>query len=331
MRALVGVLSLLFAGCTGAVIGGGPGDGPPSVAFTSPAPGTDFTCDTLAVDGALVADVPVLIDAGGPVERVAITWGDVALGDVDATGALDAALPAAGAVTLTATGYDASGAAVATATVDVTVSEPQVADCHAWLDLYHLDYTLGPDNPGVADPVTVTVPINGISYRYLGNTTPRKTFFMDCQLAKSLAEAAPVYAEHGVVEVDDIGVYNYRCINNDGTPPNCNIGMSEHAYALAIDLGQFVDGAGTTYSVNDDFVIDPADQPTCTADTEPGKDTFLHQLICELKGDGVWNIVLTPNYNDLHRNHFHVDLTPGADFIRSRTGAGGAGAGPGDY
>jgi Extensin-like protein C-terminus len=326
MRALVGVLSLLFAGCTGAVIGAGPGDDtPPSVAFASPAPGTDFTRQTLAATGALVADVPVQVDAAGPVERVAITWGDVALGDVDATGALEAALPAAGAVTLTATGYDAGGAEVATATVDVTVSEPQVADCHGWLDLYHVGYTLGPDNPGVDDPVTVTVPINGISYRYISNSGPRQTFFMDCALAKSLAEAAPVLAAHGVVEVDDIGVYNYRCINSDGTPPNCNVGMSQHAYAKAIDLGQFIDGTGETYSVTDDFVIDPSDQPTCTADTEPGKDTFLHQLICELKGDGVWNIVLTPNYNDLHRNHFHVDLTDGADFIRSRGGAGGAG------
>ena len=34
----------------------------------------------------------------------------------------------------------------------------------------------------------------------------------------------------------------------------------------------------------------------------------------------MWNIVLTPNYNADHRNHFHVDLTPGADLIR---GGGG--------
>jgi hypothetical protein len=34
----------------------------------------------------------------------------------------------------------------------------------------------------------------------------------------------------------------------------------------------------------------------------------------------VWNIVLTPNYNADHRNHFHVDLTPGSDFIERRVG-----------
>jgi hypothetical protein len=32
--------------------------------------------------------------------------------------------------------------------------------------------------------------------------------------------------------------------------------------------------------------------------------------------DQVWNIALTPNYNAAHRDHFHVDLTAGSDFIR---------------
>jgi hypothetical protein len=28
--------------------------------------------------------------------------------------------------------------------------------------------------------------------------------------------------------------------------------------------------------------------------------------------------VLTPNYNDAHRNHFHVDLTTGSNYINKR-------------
>jgi len=46
-----------------------------------------------------------------------------------------------------------------------------------------------------------------------------------------------------------------------------------------------------------------------------GADAFLHELICTLKDAGVWNIVLTPNYNADHRDHFHVDRTQGSDFI----------------
>jgi Extensin-like protein C-terminus len=324
MRGLLGVVAIC-AGCSGII--GGPGDdgpnGPVSLAFTAPVAGAHVTRDALATNGALVADVPVAVAVHGAVSRVAITRDSRALGDLDPSGALAAQLDAAGPATLTATAYDAAGVALASAAVDVVVEDPAVADsdCHAWLDLYHVAYTAGPANPGVVDPVTVKGPIGGIPYRYIDNAAPRATFFMDCRLALSLARAAPVLHDHDVVEVADIGVYNYRCINDDGTPPNCNVGMSQHAYAMAIDLARFTTSDGATYTVKTDFVIDPAGN-TCAAATEPGKDAWLHEVICELKAAKVWNIVLTPNYNDLHRDHFHVDLTPGSDYIKV------AGSGP---
>ncbi|HTJ44291.1 MAG TPA: extensin family protein [Kofleriaceae bacterium] len=321
MRATVGVLIIGVIGCSGTIGGtsGAPDSGMATVAFTAPSPGTSFTRDSLAPDFALAADVPVAVVTTGPVARVAISDGARALGDVDASGALHAFVDHAGAATLTATAYDSAGASVATATLDVTITDPAAADCHAWLDLYKVAYTVGPANPGVVDPVTVQGPIGGVPYRYLGNTSQRATFFMDCQLALSLAKAAPFFHAHDVMEVEDYGVYNYRCINNDGTPPNCTIGMSQHAYAMAIDLAQFTTSDGSTYNVKTDFVINP-DGDTCTATPQPGKDAFLHALICELKGAKVWNIVLTPNYNDLHRDHFHVDLTPGSDYIKLQLG-----------
>jgi hypothetical protein len=324
MRVLPGVLIAFATACTGACTGtiggelGAPDGGPASVAFTAPMPGAMFTRDALAPDYALAADVPVTVATTGAVARVAISDGAHALGDVDlsgATGAMHAFVDAAGPATLTATAYDASGNAIATATLDITVADPTAADCHAWLDLYKVSYTLGPANPGVVDPVTVQLPIGGLPFRYIDSTSPRTTFFMDCQLALSLAKAAPILHAHDVKEVEDYGVYNYRCINNDGTPPNCTIGMSQHAYAMAIDFAQFTTTDGTTYNVKTDFVIN-ADGKTCTDAPQPGKDAWLHEVICELKAAKTWNIVLTPNYNDLHRDHFHVDLTPGSDYIK---------------
>ena len=117
---------------------------------------------------------------------------------------------------------------------------------------------------------------------------------------------------HGVSEIVDIGIYNYRCIDQTKTPPNCT--LSQHAYAKAIDIAELVTTDGTHYSVLNDWVIDTT--ATCSAETANDKDSFLHRVICELKAAGVWNIVLTPNYNDAHRNHFHVDLTSGSDFIK---------------
>ena len=191
---------------------------------------------------------------------------------------------------------------------------PMGDDCASWLAWYDQPYELGPESPGIAEPVTLVTPIGGLRHRVSWETEERSTFYMDCGLALALLEAAPILRERGVVEVVDMGVYNYRCIGG-GTPPDCPNGVSQHAYARAIDIAGYTTEDGTYYSVNDDWVIDPDGEDTCAAATEGDKDTFLHEVICAQKAAGVWNIVLTPNYNAAHRNHFHVDLTDGSDFI----------------
>jgi hypothetical protein len=311
--------------CSGTIGGdddGGDDDGTVTLAFVTPTVGTAYTRDTLEPqNGWPAANVNVELAVTGAPASIELAAGDVALGAIDASGRGAAVLTETGAVTLTATAKDAAGTALATAAVDVMVGDPMLASCREWLDLYGITYTTGPSNPGVPDPVTVTTPINGMPYRYSGNANVRATFFMDCTLARSLVLAAPHMRSRGVVEVTDIGVYNYRCFGG-GTPPNCPNGISQHAYAKGIDIAGVKDTAGIFYSVNDDWVIDPAAEKTCEAATSNEKDAFLHELICAIKADKVWNIVLTPNYNADHRNHFHVDLTTGSDFIRKPGAAG---------
>ncbi|HUQ01645.1 MAG TPA: extensin family protein [Kofleriaceae bacterium] len=320
------------AACNGDITGGRGDDGGDddggavTLAFVTPSAGATFERDALEPElgwRAATVDVEMaLSDSGDSTATIELAVGDVALGAIDASGRGSAVLIESGAVTLTATARDAGGAALATATVDVMVGDPTIATCREWLTKYGITYTAGPMNPGVPDPVTVTTPINGMPFRYSGNANVRATFFMDCSLARSLVLAAPHMRSRGVVEVTDIGVYNYRCIGGVGTPPDCPNGISQHAYAKGIDLAGFKDTAGTFYSVNDDWVIDPSTEKTCEAATSNEKDAFLHDLICALKGDKVWNIVLTPNYNADHRNHFHVDMTTGSDFIRKPTHGG---------
>ena len=189
---------------------------------------------------------------------------------------------------------------------------PDPAECHAWLTAHDVGFTAGPSAPGIEDPVTATLPFAGLAFRSGG--AARTSMFADCALVKSLVLAAPIIKGYGFVEVTDLGVYNYRCINNAGTPPNCTSGLSEHSFGNAIDLASFKRADGTSAVVKTDWVIDPADD-TCEAATVAGPDRVLHEMICALKAANVWNIVLTPNYNALHRDHFHADLTDGSDFI----------------
>lgn len=316
---LVGCL-VISGGCSGIFSDADSADGGANgvtLRITEPAANASYVADTLGETGRLVAAVAVGVESTGDVARILVeTASGTPLGELTESGIVPAEVSELGMVEIVVRAIDAGGQLLGEARVAIVVGAPTVADCHGWLDLYGLDYSLAGDTPGVDDPLTVMMPLNGMAYRYLSNDTPRETLFMDCSLALSLAKASPILRERGVIEVLDIGVYNYRCIGG-GTPPDCPNGVSQHAYATAIDIAGVVDANDVFYSVNDDWLIDPSSEETCAAATEGDKDTFLHQLICALKGERVWNIVLTPNYNAAHRNHFHVDLTPGADFIRS--------------
>src|SRR5690606_11243131 len=117
-----------------------------SLAIVSPAPGAAFTRDQLGSTGGLVAPVEIEVDVGGDIARVALRAGDRELGEL-ADAALTAELAESGPVTLIATAFDAGGIELLSASVDITITDPAVADCHGWLDLYRVDYTVGPDKP----------------------------------------------------------------------------------------------------------------------------------------------------------------------------------------
>ena len=216
---------------------------------------------------------------------------------------------------LEAVAYDAGGTVLGTANLRVTVATVE-KQCSAWLDFLGVQYTLGPDVEGVIDPVTVQMPVRGIEYRYYYDDTFRTSLVADCQAVRAMALMAPYLKERNIASVVDIGVYDYRCIGG-GTPPGCPQGISQHARARAIDLHAFVAEDGTEYNVEFDWVIDGEQEQTCGAATEGGKDEWLHDLVCEMFDVGLWTVALTPNWNAAHRNHFHVDVTPGADLMRS--------------
>ena len=184
--------------------------------------------------------------------------------------------------------------------------------CVEQLTLLGMSFTKGPASPGIEDPVTVHPPIAGVAY-VNGAGLTNANILMDCALARQVWTATDGLADLGIDSVEHFGVYNYRCIGG-GTPPDCPGGISQHAYAMAIDFASFTDGA-TVYDVETDWVIDPDPEDTCTAPTADAEDAFLHAVVCSWAEQNVFNILLTPNYNADHYNHFHVDLTPGADFI----------------
>ena len=182
--------------------------------------------------------------------------------------------------------------------------------CTDQLTALGIEFDPGPSAQGVADPVTVTTPINGITYS--GQTG--NDIFMDCTLAVALHAMGDEMDARGLTHVEHAGVYNYRCIGG-GIPPCGNGQLSRHAYADAIDILELRSDSGETFNVNDDWMIDSEAEETCAAPTDGDKDALLHEFACAVHASGTFHIVLTPNYNAAHRNHFHLDLTPDFSFI----------------
>ncbi len=85
--------------------------------------------------------------------------------------------------------------------------------------------------------------------------------------------------------------------------------LSEHGLANAIDIAGFRNADGSIYTVIDDWELN-----TSFPVTVPG--SFLKWFVETVFENWIYNIILTPDYNAAHHDHFHCDLTPGAHFLQ---------------
>ena len=184
--------------------------------------------------------------------------------------------------------------------------------------------SVGPSN-GIAAPERVIGPISGVQFL----VPPKKSPFgiLDCRQALLWLELAPILVAHGVVSVQIDNFYRNRASVRPGR-------KSQHAYALAADVTALTfgplqdqatsktgaavpDGSGRTV-VEDDF-LGQLGQPVCGPGAriiprpesdldQAARATRLRNLVCELARLGAFHHILTPNYNQAHRNHLHLDL-----------------------
>ena len=150
----------------------------------------------------------------------------------------------------------------------------------------------------VKDPVWVDGTMAGVNYRYASAEGAVKRIFAACELALAMHDTATLVAAEGVSDIIHLGVYNCRVIS--GTSK-----LSEHAHANAIDISGFRLDDGTIWTVFDDWEDGVADPITSAGD-------WLLWFANELHVQWIFNIILTPEYNAAHDDHFHADLTPGA-------------------
>ena len=171
-------------------------------------------------------------------------------------------------------------------------------ECEAELGRRHVGYERVSEARGVVFPVRLTAPLGGVDFHSMLPPSQRRTSpyeIYDCRLVLALHDFARILASHEIVEVVHFSVYR--------PPPARFTGLGRrHAGALAIDAAIFKTKDGKSFSVEKDYRREP----------------MLKELVREAASERLFNVLLGPNYNWQHRNHFHLEVTAGVrwQFIR---------------
>jgi len=171
-------------------------------------------------------------------------------------------------------------------------------ECLAELDRLHVPYTRVERfaSPLVPTPVQVGGDVNGVRFYMAAANRP---FVIACELATRLPRMADAIRPLGIDRVGVVSAYR----DNPFT--------SFHTMGLALDIGTFHTTDGRTLRVLGGFRMTPGEE-TCAATepTEPASARDLYRVACALARSHIFSSVLTPNYNEGHHDHFHIDVRP---------------------
>ena len=194
------------------------------------------------------------------------------------------------------------------------------AACEAELGKRHIPFERVGEARGVIAPLRLKGAIAGVEFHSMLPAAQRRTSpyeIYDCRLVLALDDWARVLVRHDVVEVVHYSVYRPPPKKAVLTGPG-----RRHSGALAIDAAIFKTRDGRTMSVEKDFHGRIGSKPcgTHAAPTAglPAQAVTLRQIVCEAADAQLFNVMLTPDYNWPHRNHFHLEVTAGARWVLVR-------------
>ncbi len=176
------------------------------------------------------------------------------------------------------------------------ISSAPIKQCLAGLDQQGVQYQPLPDRDfggGCLAYGTVKLLDVGTPIANLGAMTCPLASAFSGWVRFAVVPAARIWLKSEVMRVETFGTYNCRNINGAASGK-----LSEHARANAVDVAAFVLADGRRISIKDDYrSADPAVQSFIKA---------VHASACKR-----FATVLSPDYNALHHDHFHLDMGRG--------------------
>lgn len=194
------------------------------------------------------------------------------------------------------------------------------AGCEAELGRRKIGFERVGEARGVLAPVRLTGAVGGVSFHSMLPASQRKTAtieIVDCRLVLALDDFAKILAKHDVVEVVHYSFYRPPPKKAVLTGPG-----RRHPGGLAIDAAKFVTRSGKTIDVERDFRGRIGAKTCGTGAASPASlpenAATLRRIVCEAADAQLFHVLLTPDYNWAHRNHFHLEVTANArwQFVR---------------
>jgi hypothetical protein len=191
------------------------------------------------------------------------------------------------------------------------------ASCEGELQRRGVPFVRGEPTAGVLTPERLRGPMHGVM---ISTGAPRAVQeksameIFDCRLLLALDDFAALASPRGVVQMLHISAYRPK--NANGC--TAKYPGKQHCAALAVDIARFKLADGTYWDVQKDFhgrigiaTCGPTAQPPAPTPVS----TSLWSLVCDAAARGIFNVMLTPNYNAAHFNHIHVEITPDAEWM----------------
>lgn len=162
---------------------------------------------------------------------------------------------------------------------------------------------------GVLAPIRLLGPLSGVWIHGPGTAQEQAKSpheIVDCRLVLSLDDATKIFVRHGIVEIRHLSMYRLPPTSWPRGRP-----ATRHMGALAIDAATFVKADGSVLDVDRDFhgAINAA---VCGPKARPRPATpsalAIRALLCDLVSERLFTVVLTPNFDPPHKNHFHLEV-----------------------
>jgi len=175
-------------------------------------------------------------------------------------------------------------------------SAAAIASCLAELDQRDVPYRRIARR-GIAIPVEITGALGGVDYRY------HEPLVIDCSLAVSLAEAGHYLRDLGVHTLVVASAHSRRNVRGTSRP-------SKHSFGLAVDIPALEGPDLGSVRVDRDYEQGLGDDVDCVGVPLTAGGELLKISQCQLVRSGLFYLVLSPDYDDAHHDHFHLEARP---------------------